>query len=425
MHDIKYFRNNLHEVKQNLSKRSGKIDFDKFENLDKSRRELISKVEELKATRNEESKKIGELFKQGKQDEANALKEQMKDVADNIKKIDEELKGIEQELSSFLLGIPNLLDDAVPEGKDEDDNVVVRTWGEPKKLDFEPLPHDELAVNLGILNLEVSAKLSGSRFSFIKGKGAKLERALINFFLDYNTENDKYVESQVPFMVNSKTMTGTGQLPKFKEDAFKIDDRDLWLIPTAEVPLTNVHMDEILNEDELPKNYMAYTPCFRSEAGSYGKDTKGLIRLHQFNKVELVKIVKPENSEQEHEKLLADAEKLLQLLRLPYRVVMLCSGDTGFSASKCYDIEVWLPSQKKYREISSVSNCKDFQARRANIKYRSKDDNKTHFVHTINGSGLAVGRTWLAILENYQDKDGNVHVPEILYEYTGFTSISK
>ncbi len=423
MHDIKYFRNNLEQVKENLKRRSADIDFTVFEKLDKARREVIGKVEKLKSRRNEESKKIGELFKQGKKQEAEKIKEEMKHVAAEIKNLDEELKGYETKFDNFLLGIPNLLDESVPAGKDETDNVVVRTWGEPKKFDFEPLAHDDLAHKLGILDLEVSAKLSGSRFFFLKGKGARLERALINFFMDYNIEEKKYTETQVPLMVNTKTMTGTGQLPKFEEDLFKIENRDLWLIPTAEVPVTNIHSEDILNEEDLPINYVSYTPCFRSEAGSYGKDTKGLIRLHQFNKVELVKFVKPEQSWEEHEKLLADAEKLLQLLNLPYRVVLLCAGDTGFSASKCYDLEVWLPSQNRYREISSISNFKDFQARRANVKYRSKEDNKTRFVHTINGSGLAVGRTWLSILENFQDEDGNVHIPEVLVEYTGFKTI--
>jgi len=391
--------------------------------MDKKRLELITQVEKLKEEKNIASKDIGNLMKSGKKVEAEAIKERMKTVSDEIKNFDDSLADVEKDLSDFLLLLPNILDDSVPSGRDETQNVEVRKWGEIRIFDFEPLPHDEIAEKLGILDLKISAKLSGARFSYLSGKGARLERALINFFIDVHTEENGYSETMPPLMVNSKAMTGTGQLPKFKEDLFKIEGKDLFLIPTAEVPLTNAYSDEILNEAELPVYLAGYTPCFRSEAGSYGKDTKGLIRLHQFNKVELVKFTAPEKSEEEHEKLLNDAEKILQLLNIPYRVVLLCSGDTGFGAAKCYDIEVYLPSQKKYREISSVSNFKDFQARRANIRYRKKQDNKTEFVHTINGSGLAVGRTWLAILENYQNAEGGINIPEILVKYTGFKTI--
>lgn len=423
MHDIKYLRNNLDKVKENLTKRGNIPDFNIFQNLDEERRSIISEAEKLKEERNKSSKKIGNLMKSGKKDEAEKIKTKMKEVAGEIKEMDEQLSNIESKLNGFLLELPNILDESVPEGKDENDNVEVKKWGNIPDFDFEPKAHDDLAAGLGILDLEVSAKLSGSRFSFLKGKGAKLERALVNFFLDIQTGENGYIETQVPLMVNSKTMTGTGQLPKFEDDLFKIKDRDLWLIPTAEVPVTNVYSDTILEEDALPIYMTAFTPCFRSEAGSYGKDTKGLIRLHQFNKVELVKFVHPDNSKDEHEKLLNDAEKILQLLNIPYRVVVLSSGDTGFGASKCYDIEVWLPSQNKYREISSVSNFKDFQARRANIKFRKKSDKKTDFVHTLNGSGLAVGRTWIAIIENCQTKEGNIKIPEVLVPYTGFDTI--
>lgn len=423
MHDIKYIRKNFNEFKENLSRRNGNLDFSQFENLDESRRELINKVEKLKETRNKSSKEIGNLMKQGKKDEAENIKAEMKQVADEIKSIDEELHNIEHKLNDFLLNLPNLLDESVPLGKDENDNVEIKKWGEIPEYNFEVKPHDDIAAELGILNLETSAKLAGSRFSFLQGKGAKLERALINFFLDFHEKEHGYTETWTPFMVNSKAMTGTGQLPKFGDDLFKIEGTDFWLIPTAEVPVTNVFANEVLSEEELPLYMTAYTPCFRKEAGSYGKDTKGLIRLHQFNKVELVKFVHPEKSSEEHEKLLGEAEKILQLLKIPYRVVVLSSGDTGFGASKCYDIEVWLPSQNKYREISSISNYKDFQARRANIKYRRKSDNKLAFIHTLNGSGLAVGRTWIAIMENFQTEDGRIKIPDVLVPYTGFEYI--
>ena len=423
MHDIKYIRKNFDEFQKKMYKRNPNIEIKPIQELDKKRLELISQVEKLKEEKNNASRDIGNLMKQGNKQEAEAIKERMKNVSEEIKILDDSLAQIEKELTDFLLEVPNILDDSVPTGKDENENVEIRKWGQIRNYDFTPLPHEEIAEKLGILNLEVSAKLSGARFSYLSGKGAQLERALINFFLDIHTQEHGYTEALPPFMVNSRSMTGTGQLPKFKEDAFKIEGRDLYLIPTAEVPLTNVFSDDILNEANLPVYLAGYTPCFRSEAGSYGKDTKGLIRLHQFNKVELVKITTPETSEEEHEKLLLNAEKILQLLHLPYRVVLLCSGDTGFSAAKCYDLEVFLPSQGKYREISSVSNFKDFQARRANIRYRRKEDQKTEFVHTINGSGLAVGRTWLAILENYQNSDGSVTIPDILVRYTGFKTI--
>ncbi len=399
--------------KRNLVNEKSKID--EFESLYKQRNQLLQKVEQLKYTRNTQSKKIGELKLEGQ--DISALVKEMKDVSNRIKELDEKLKEIERESKEILLTIPNLLDERVPVGPDETYNKVVREWGEKPKFKFKPRHHWEIAEKNRIVDFKRAAKLAGSRFALYKGIGAKIERALINFMLDVHLSEHNYIEFIPPFIVNSQTMTGTGQLPKFKDDLFKIENYDYYLIPTAEVPLTNIHSNEILKEENLPLYYTAYTPCFRSEAGSWGKDTRGLIRQHQFNKVELVKIVKPEDSNQELEKLVQEAEKILQYLGIHYRVVMLSSGDTGFSSAITYDIEVWLPAQNTYREISSCSNCKDFQARRANIKFRRKDSGKVEYVHTLNGSGLAIGRTFIAIMENFQREDLTFEIPNILKKY--------
>lgn len=343
----------------------------------------------------------------------------MREVGDQIKELDEELRVIEEELNALLLSIPNLPHETVPIGDTEDDNVEIRKWGELPQFDFEPKPHWDVATELGIIDFERAAKVTGSRFVFYKGLGAKLERALMSFMLDLHTEQHGYTEMLPPYLVNRASLTGTGQLPKFEEDVFLVEKEDYFLIPTAEVPVTNYYRDEILSAKDLPAKFAAYSACFRSEAGSAGRDTRGLIRQHQFNKVELVKFVKPEDSYDELEKLTNDAEKVLQLLGLPYRVVAICTGDLGFTAAKKYDLEVWLPSYNTYREISSCSNFEDFQARRANIRFRREPKGKPEFVHTLNGSGLAIGRTVAAILENYQQKDGRVRIPEALRPYMG------
>ncbi|MBI1912243.1 MAG: serine--tRNA ligase [Deltaproteobacteria bacterium] len=416
MLDIKFVRENLEEVERRLKTRGGAIDLSRVKELDEKRRKLLSETESLKAKRNAASEEIGKL-KKAKQDASHIL-EAMADESAKIKLLDVEVDKCEQELRDFLLQIPNLPHPSVPVGKDENDNPVVRTWGEKTQLGFTPKEHTEIGENLGIIDFERAGKLSGARFSLLKGAGAQLERALINFMLDLHTTKHGYVEVLPPFMVKSTALLGTGQLPKFGDDLFKIEGWDHYLIPTAEVPVTNIYNDEIIEEEKLPICYTAYTPCFRKEAGSYGKDVKGLIRQHQFNKVELVKFSAPETSYNELEKLTNDAEEVLHLLKLPYRVIALCTGDMGFSSAKTYDIEVWLPGQDKYREISSCSNFEDFQARRANIRCRAKGG-KTRLLHTLNGSGLAVGRTLVAILENYQQEDGSVIVPEILRKYMG------
>ena len=390
---------------------------DRFADIDSKRLTLLAEVEQLKNRRNTVSKEIAPLKKAGEHEKAEPFILEMRDVSARIKELDTELTGIMEQMNAIVLSIPNLCHDSVPKGQDDSDNIELRTWGEIPRFDFSPKPHWEVGEDLGILDFETSAKLSGARFALLKGFASKLERALINFFLDLHTQKHGYSEVLPPFLVNAKSLTGTGQLPKFKEDLFKIEDWDLYLIPTAEVPVTNIHSGESLSEDDLPIKYTAYTPCFRSEAGSYGKDTRGLIRQHQFDKVEMVKFTTPETSNDELESLLADAEEVLQLLELPYRVVTLCSGDLGFSATKTYDIEVWLPGQNTYREISSCSNFLDFQARRAGIRYRPKGEKKSKLVHTLNGSGLAVGRTLLAVLENYQQEDGSVALPEVLQPY--------
>ncbi len=415
MLDIKFLRENIEKVEEMLKARNTSVDLSEFKSIEKNRRKLITETESLKAERNKKNKEIAQLKKNGKMDKA--LIDEMQVISGKIKKLDAELKIMEEKLENIAMIIPNMLHESVPVGKDENDNQVYKTWGEKPEFNFEPKEHYVIGEKLDILDFERAAKLTGARFSLYKGFGAKLERALINFMLDLHTSEHGYTEILPPFMVNRKTMTGTGQLPKFEEDLFKIEGLDYFLIPTAEVPVTNIFADEILNEKELPVYYTAYTPCFRSEAGSYGKDTKGLIRQHQFNKVELVKFSKPEDSYNELEKLLQNAETVLQRLNIHYRVVTLCSGDTGFSASKTYDIEVWLPGQNKYREISSCSNFEDFQARRAKIRFKRKGKKGTEFVHTLNGSGLAVGRTLVAVLENYQQEDGSVKIPEALQPY--------
>ena len=418
MLELRFIRENSELVREKILRRGMAPDLiDRFVEIDTRRLALLTEAENLKNRRNTVSREIAELKQRGENGRAEPLIVEMRDVSARIKELDAELAVVQDQLQDIVMSIPNLCDDSVPVGKDDRDNVEVKQWGEKPAFSFAPLPHWEIGERLGILDFETAAKLAGARFALLKGFGARLSRALVNFFLDLHTEKHGYQEVLPPFMVNSATMTGTGQLPKFAADLFKIDNWDLWLIPTAEVPVTNIHSGETLAESQLPIRYTAYTPCFRSEAGSYGKDTRGLIRQHQFEKVELVKFTTPETSRQELEALLADAEEVLQLLRLPYRVVTLCSGDLGFSATKTYDIEVWLPGQNTYREISSCSNFLDFQARRMGIRYRPEGEKKSRLVHTLNGSGLAVGRTLLAVLENYQQADGSVAIPEILQPY--------
>lgn len=416
MLDLKYIRENSERVKKFLKARNSDFDLDIVIDLDKKRRELLVEVESLKSKKNEASSLIGKLKREKK--DASDLVSEMQEINENIKRLDEELTKVEERLTYFLYRIPNKLHSSVPFGKDEDENVEIRKWGEPRKFDFPIKTHDELGVELDILDFERGAKLSGSRFTVYKKQAAKLERALINFMLDTH-EKEGFTEIMTPQLAKREIMTGTGQLPKFEDDMYKIEGEELFLIPTAEVTLTNLYNQEILEEEELPKYFCGFTACFRKEAGAGGKDLKGLIRQHQFNKVEMVKLVHPKNSYDELEHMVNCAENILQQLKLPYRVITLCSGDLGFSAAKTYDVEVWVPSQNKYREISSCSNTEDFQARRAMIKYRSKEDKKSYFVHTLNGSGLAVGRTVVAIMENYQQKDGSIVIPDVLVPYMG------
>lgn len=417
MLDLRFVRLNLDLIGDMLKKRNVSLDMSEFSSLDKERRERLAVLEDMRRRRNQVSEDIAAMKKRG--EDASAAVTDMKEVGASIKVIEKELPAYEERLQSLLMFIPNLPHQSVPFGHGAEDNPVIRSWGEPPKFDFEPLAHWDIGERLGILDLPRASKIAGARFALYRGLGARLERALINFMLDIHTREHGYTEVLPPFMVNSASMTGTGQLPKFAEDLFKVEGWDLYLIPTAEVPVTNIHRDEVLAEDELPLYYVAYTPCFRSEAGSYGKDTRGLIRQHQFNKVELVKLTRPEDSEQELERLTADAEEILRRLELPYRVVTLCTGDLGFSAAKTYDLEVWLPGQGLYREISSCSTFTDFQARRAGIRFRRSGGRGTELVHTINGSGLAVGRTLVAVLENYQRKGGKVEIPEALRPYMG------
>ena len=416
MLDMKYIRENLDETEQRLRTRGGESYLDGFRELDDERRKLLYENETLKAERNTVSDEIGRT-KDKSQVQDKIL--QMRAVSQTIKEQDEELKLLEEKLLSFLLTIPNVPHVTTPVGKSENDNVLVRSWGNPQELPFKAKPHWDLGEELGILDFERGAKITGARFTLYRGAGARLERALINLMLDLHTDQHGYQEVLTPFMVNRDSMQGTGQLPKFEDDLFKLVDPDFFLIPTAEVPVTNIHRGEILKKSELPISYCAYTPSFRREAGSYGKDTRGLIRQHQFNKVELVKFVHPSQSDAEMEILTGHAEKVLQLLELPYRVMALCSGDIGFSSAKTYDLEVWLPGQSCYREISSCSNFGDFQGRRASIRFREDEKAKPEFVHTLNGSGLAVGRTLVAVLENYQQEDGSVRVPSVLQPYMG------
>jgi len=418
MLELRFIRENIELVREKTILRGiAPALIDRFTETDAKRLKRLAEVEALKNRRNTVSREIAELKQAGNNEQAEPLISEMRDVSSRIKDMDIELGEIQEQLSDIVMSIPNICDDAVPQGNDDSDNIEVRKWGEIPEFSFEPLPHWEIGEQQDIIDFATSAKLAGARFALLKGFASRLSRALVNFFLDLHTQKHGYTEILPPFMVNSKTMTGTGQLPKFAEDLFKIENWDLWLIPTAEVPVTNIHSEQTLDEEQLPIKYTAYTPCFRSEAGSYGKDTRGLIRQHQFEKVELVKFTTPETSGEELEALLQDAEEVLQLLKLPYRVVTLCSGDLGFSATKTYDIEVWLPGQKTYREISSCSNFLDFQARRMGVRYRPKGEKKSRLVHTLNGSGLAVGRTLLAILENYQQEDGTIKVPEVLQPY--------
>ncbi|TCL57454.1 seryl-tRNA synthetase [Hydrogenispora ethanolica] len=422
MLDIKLVRTDPERVRAGMAKRGANVPLDEFLRLDEERRKGLAEVEQLKNRRNVVSKEVGKLKAQGQ--DASAIIKEMQEVGERIGRLDQEIREIEERLQQILLVIPNIPHESVPVGRDETQNPVIRTWGEPRQFDFEPKTHDEVGVSLGMMDFERAAKISGARFVVMRRWGARLERALVNLMLDLHTREHGYTEIFPPFLVNRASMIGTGQLPKFEEDMFKCTPGDFYLIPTAEVPVTNLHRDEILEAEALPIKYAAYTACFRAEAGSAGRDTKGIIRQHQFNKVELVKFTKPEESYAEHEKLVRDAEAVLQTLGLPYRVVLLCSGDQGFSAAKCYDLEVWLPSFNMYREISSCSNFEDFQARRANIRYRPAAGAKPEFVHTLNGSGVAVGRTVAAILENYQNADGSVTVPEALRPYLGTERIT-
>ena len=420
MLDIKRIRENLEDIKKAMEIRGEKeFDLDAVVELDNQRRELLKEVEVLKNEMNVEQKKIPQLMKEGKKEEAEAEKVKLKELSDNIKALDEKVKKVQEELQYRLLRIPNVPNANVPQGDTDEDNVEIRKWGEPRNFDFDSKAHWDLGTDLGILNFETAGKITGSRFTLYKGLGARLERSLVNFFLNTHTEKNGYTEVLPPFMANRSSFIGTGQLPKFEEDMFKIEGLDYFLIPTAEVPVTNIHRDEIVSADQLPIKYCAYTPCFRSEAGSAGRDTRGLVRQHQFNKVELVKFVKPEESYEELEKLTNDAEMMLQMLGLPYRVVKICTGDLGFTAAFKYDLEVWMPSYNRCVEISSCSNFEDFQARRAGIRFKRDKNSKAEYCHTLNGSGLAVGRTVAAILENYQQADGSVVVPEVLRPYMG------
>ncbi|MBI5639216.1 MAG: serine--tRNA ligase [Nitrospirae bacterium] len=420
MLDARFVRENIDPVKEALNKRGYEFPLAHFLSIDEKRMALLKETEELRNRRNVVSEEIGRLKKM--KEDATSQLEEMKGVSDKIKSIEEELKDLEEETKALLLTIPNIPHESVPVGKDETENVEIRKWGTPPVFDFEPLNHWDIAETLGIIDFDRASKIAGARFALMKGPGARLERALMNFMLDTNTSKG-YQEVFPPILVNRESMTGTGQLPKFEAELFRINDPEFYLVPTAEVPVTNIHRDEILKEADLPVYYTAYTPCFRREAGSYGKDTRGLIRQHQFNKVELVKFVKPEDSYDELEKLTNNAEDLLQRLGLPYRVIALCTGDIGFSSAKTYDLEVWLPGQNRYREISSCSNFGDFQARRANIRFKREGKKGTEFVHTLNGSGLAIGRTLVAILENYQQRDGSVIIPEALRPYMGMERI--
>ncbi|HEX8567389.1 MAG TPA: serine--tRNA ligase [Pyrinomonadaceae bacterium] len=419
MLDLNFVRENLEAVRKAMGNRNFPAEaLNDFSELDAERRRIIGESDQLNQQRNAASKEIGALMQAGQKGDAEARKQIVADIKMQIADLDAGREKAEARMRELLTNLPNLPHESVPIGADETANMEVRRVGEPREFDFEPKDHVDLGEALGILDIERAAKIAGSRFSILKGAGARLERALINFMLDVHTTEHGYTETVPPFIVNANALFGTAQLPKFEADLFKLtDERGFYLIPTAEVPVTNYHADEILNASDLPLYYTAYTPCFRSEAGSYGRDTRGLIRQHQFEKVELVKVCLPETSEAEHERLTQNAERILQLLGLPYRTMVLSTGDMGFAAAKTYDIEVWLPSQNTYREISSCSNCTDFQARRMNLRFRRAGGAKPEYAHTLNGSGLAVGRTWIAILENYQQADGSIIVPEVLQQY--------
>lgn len=421
MLDIKLIRENPEKINELLKRRNPDLSIDAILEVDEERRQIQTKADELRAKRKADSQKIGMMKKNG--ENTDSIQEEVRVLGDEIKALEEKQVELDSKQRDLLLHTPNIPDETTPIGSSDADNVEVSKWGEPTKFDFEFKAHWDLCEEKNLVDFERGVKISQSRFTLYRGKGAKLERAVINFFLDEHTENQGYEEILPPFMANAATMTGTGQLPKFKEDMYKCVDEDLYLIPTAEVPVTNIYQNEILSEDDLPKYMTAYTPCFRREAGSAGKDTRGLIRVHQFNKVEMVKLCTPETSPIEHEKLTEDAEEMLKKLNLPFRRVALSTGDIGFSANKCWDLEVWMPSYNAYKEISSCSNFGDYQARRANIRYKDKATGKTRFVHTINGSGLAVGRTVAAIIENFQQADGTIIVPEVLRKYTGFDKI--
>ena len=419
MIDPKILEENIEFVRTKLSQRGRDVDFDMIVRVDEERRRVIREVEQLEHQRNMGSKEVGELKRRGRNEEAAEIQSGLKNISENIKELNAKRTQIENDFQLLLLNIPNIPHESVPSGVDESDNLEIRRWGEPGEFDFEFKDHVTIGKRLDILDLERAAKIAGARFALYKGLGATIERALINFMIEEHTNRHEYIEVLPPFMANRDSFLGTGNLPKFEDELFKIEDTDMYLIPTAEVPVTNIHRGEILLEQELPKRYVAYTPCFRKEAGSYGKDVHGIMRQHQFNKVELVKFVLPESSYDELETLTNDAARILELLELPYRIVVLCTGDMGFSAAKTYDLEVWVPSENRYREISSCSNFEDFQARRANIRYRRSSGGKPNFVHTLNGSGLAIGRTVIAILENYQKSDGSVQIPQALVPYMG------
>jgi seryl-tRNA synthetase len=411
MLDIKFLRQNVDLVRRKMRERGQEIDLDAFTGLDATRRDILQEVEALRNERNQASRVIGERKKL--KEDASSIIARMAEVSSRIRELEESLKKVEEDLDAMMMTIPNIPHESVACGTSSEDNPVIREWGQKPRFDFTPKPHWDIGESLNILDFARGAKITGARFTLYRGAGARLERALMNFMLDLHTSEHRYTEVLTPFMVNKESMTGTGQLPKFAEDLFKIDKLDYYLIPTAEVPVTNIHRDEILNEKDLPAYYVAYSPCFRSEAGSYGKDTRGLIRQHQFNKVELVKFTTPETSYDELEKLTLNAEEILKRLNIPFRTVSLCTADMGFSSAKTYDVEVWLPGQDAYREISSCSNFENFQARRASIRFRRESTGRVEFVHTLNGSGLAVGRTVVAVLENYQQADGSVIVPEV------------
>lgn len=417
MLDVKLLRDNLDEVKARMATRGALVDWDRFVAIDRERRDALASIERLKERKNRLSGEIGKLKKSGA--DASALMKETEEVSDAISKSEAPLAAIEARFEEFMLTLPNLPSPTVKVGKNEHDNREVRRWGEPRQFDFVPKNHWDIGEELGILDFQRAAKIAGARFTVYCGAGARLERSLINFMLDLHTGENGYQEMLPPALVNRAALVGTGQLPKFEADLFHLAPGDWFLIPTAEVPLTNLHREETLEREQLPIKYVAYTPCFRSEAGSYGKDVRGLIRQHQFNKVEMVKLTEPETSYDELESMVQNAEEVLRRLKIPYRVVELCTGDMGFGAAKTYDLEVWLPGQNTYREISSCSNCEDFQARRANLRYRRDKKGRPVFVHTLNGSGLAVGRTLVAVLENYQQKDGSVIVPEALRPYMG------